>query len=197
MNSRRLTQKNADTEKSQKESAQIRENQRQKKQPQINADERRYENNNEKSAQICGNLRQKNFNSRRLAQMYADEFKHKDITEKIIKGFYEVYNELGHGFLESVYEEALYIVLKEYGLQVDKQKEVTVYFRGHEVGVFRADLVVNDCVIVEIKAVSILHPKHEAQTINYLKATRIEVGLLLNFGEKAEFRRYAYDNKRK
>jgi GxxExxY protein len=161
---------------------------------QINADT---DNTPKKSEKISENQRQKKFNSRRLTQMYADDFKHQEITEKIIKGFYEVYNELGHGFLESVYEEALYIVLKEYGLQVDKQKEVTVYFWGHEVGVFRSDLIVNDCVIVEIKATSNLHPKHVAQTINYLKATRIEVGLLLNFGEKAEFRRYAYDNKRK
>jgi GxxExxY protein len=134
---------------------------------------------------------------RRLTQINADDFKHQEITEKIIKGFYEVYNELGPGFLESVYEEALYIVLKGYGLQVEKQKEVSVYFRGYEVGVFRADLVVDECVIVEIKAVSILHPKHQAQTINYLKATRLEVGMLLNFGEKAEFRRYVYGNKRK
>ena len=135
--------------------------------------------------------------SRGLTQINADDFKHQEITEKIIKAFYEVYNELGHGFLESVYEEALYIVLKGYGLLVEKQKEVSVYFRGYGVGVFRSDLVVDECVIVEIKAVSILHQKHQAQTINYLKATEIEVGMLLNFGEKPEFRRYAYDNKRK
>ena len=187
MISRRLTQKDADTDNTQKKFDSRRSTQ-------INAD---IWESTKKSAQISVNPRQNRFYGRRLTQINADDFKHQEITEKIIKGFYEVYNELGHGFLESVYEEALYIVLKGYGLLVDKQKEVSVYFRGHEVGVFRSDLVVNDCVIVEIKATSNLHPKHEAQTINYLKATRIEVGLLLNFGEKAKFRRYAYDNKRK
>ncbi len=124
-------------------------------------------------------------------------FKHKEITEKIIKGFYEVYNELGSGFLESVYEHALSIVLIGYGLRVERQKEISVHFRGHVVGDFRADLIVDNKVIVELKAVRSLDPIHEAQLINYLKATDIEVGLLLNFGSKPQFKRLIYDNQRK
>ncbi len=124
-------------------------------------------------------------------------FKYKEITEKIIKGFYEVYNELGSGFLESVYEHALSIVLIGYGLHVERQKEISVHFRGHVVGDFRADLIVDNKVIVELKAVRSLDPIHEAQLINYLKATDIEVGLLLNFGSKPQFKRLIYDNKRK
>ncbi|MCK4357922.1 MAG: GxxExxY protein [Candidatus Cloacimonetes bacterium] len=123
--------------------------------------------------------------------------KYKEITNKIIKAFYEVYNELGPGFLESVYEHALYIVLAKYGLNVESQKDIIVYFRSQVVGNFRADLVVNEKVIVEIKAVRNLLPEHEAQILNYLKATNIEIGLLLNFGTKPEFKRFIYDNYRK
>jgi GxxExxY protein len=123
--------------------------------------------------------------------------KHPEITDKIIRGFYEVYNELGSGFLESVYENALDIVLNEYGLSVDRQKDISVKFRGSVVGEFRPDLFLNSKVIVEIKAVERLLPVHEAQLINYLKATDIEVGVLLNFGKRPEFKRLAYDNRRK
>ncbi len=124
--------------------------------------------------------------------------KYKEITEKTIKGFYEIYNELGSGFLESVYEQALYIVLTGYGLNVERQKDITVYFRSHIIGKFRADLIINEKIIVEIKAVRNLLSEHEAQMINYLKATNIEVGLLLNFGNKP-VRQLAdiYDNYRK
>ena len=121
--------------------------------------------------------------------------KYKEITEKIIKAFYEVYNDLGHGFLESVYENALYILLLEYGLQVERQKEIAVYFRGKIVGFFKTDLVVENKVIIELKAVKCILPEHEAQLLNYLKATDIEVGLLLNFGKKPEFIRRIFDNK--
>ena len=124
-------------------------------------------------------------------------FKHKEITEKILQGFYEIYNELGSGFLESVYEHALSIVLTGYGFHVERQKDISVYFRGHNIGEFRADLIVNEKVIVELKAVRSIDPVHEAQLINYLKATDIEVGLLLNFGNKPQFKRLIYDNKRK
>jgi len=129
--------------------------------------------------------------------MNADMFKHKEITDVILKSFYEVYNELGDGFLESVYESALYIVLTGYGLRVERQKDISVFFRGKLIGDFKADLIVNEKVIVELKAVNTFNPAHEAQLINYLKATNIEVGLLLNFGRKPEFKRFAYDNKRK
>lgn len=123
--------------------------------------------------------------------------KHRETTEMILKGFYEAYNELGHGFLESIYEKALSIVLAGNGLQVERQKDISVSFRGQQIGDFRADLVVNDKVIVEIKAVRTLNSAHEAQLLNYLKATGIEVGLLLNFGQKPEFKRFVYDNDRK
>lgn len=128
---------------------------------------------------------------------WARMLKHKEITEKILQAFYEVYNELGSGFLESVYEYALSIVLTGYGLHVERQKEISVHFRGHNIGEFRADMVVNEKVLVELKAVRSLDPVHEAQLINYLKATEIEVGLLLNFGGKPQFKRFAYDNQRK
>ena len=124
-------------------------------------------------------------------------FKYKDITERIIKGFYEVYNELGIGFLESVYEKALFIVLQEYGFEVDCQKDISVYFRGKIIGKFKADLIVNNKVIVELKAAKNIVPEHEAQILNYLRATDIEVGLLLNFGNKPEFKRFAFENNRK
>ena len=129
--------------------------------------------------------------------MNTDRFKYKEITDVILRSFYEVYNELGDGFLESVYENALYIVLTGYGLYVERQKDISVFFRGNIIGDFKADLMVNGKVIVELKAVRTFDPAHEAQLINYLKATDIEVGLLLNFGRKPEFKRFAYDNKRK
>ncbi len=123
--------------------------------------------------------------------------KHKEITDKILKYFYEVYNELGHGFLESVYEKALIIVLENSGLKVESQKQVSVYFRNSEIGIFKPDLIVENKIIVELKAVKNILPEHEAQLINYLKATKIEVGLLLNFGDKPDFIRRVYDNDRK
>ena len=129
--------------------------------------------------------------------MNTEKFKHKEITDIILKSFYEVYNELGEGFLESVYESALNMVLTGYGLSVERQKNISVFFRGKEVGDFKADLIVNQKIILELKAVSAFNPAHEAQLINYLKATNIEVGLLLNFGKKPEFKRFVYDNKRK
>jgi len=123
--------------------------------------------------------------------------KHKEITDKILKSFYEVYNELSDGFLESVYENALYVVLSEHGLSVERQKDISVFFRNNIVGVFKADLIVNEKVIIELKAVRSIDPAHEAQLINYLKATNLEVGLLLNFGRIPEFKRFVFDNKRK
>lgn len=129
----------------------------------------------------------------------ADErgLKHRELTESIIGVFYEVYNELGYGFLESVYEYALTVALQEAGLRVARQAAMTVWFRNVNVGDFRADLVVNDCVIIEIKAARAIEPAHEAQLLNYLRCTEIEVGLLLNFGPHPVFRRMAFANERK
>ncbi len=111
--------------------------------------------------------------------------------------FYNVYNELGHGFLESVYENAMTLALREAGLDARQQTSVTVYFRGQIVGDFRADLLVDNAVIVELKAAKSLDSTHEAQLLNYLRATDLEVDLLMNFGPKSEFKRLAFDNERK
>ena len=129
--------------------------------------------------------------------MDTDRLKHKETTDIILKSFYEVYNELGDGFLESVYENALYIVLTGYGLCVERQKGITIFFRGKVIGDFKTDLIADKKVIIELKAVRTLDSAHEAQLTNYLKATNIEVGLLLNFGRKPEFKRFVYDNERK
>ncbi len=126
-----------------------------------------------------------------------DSLKHHALTDKIIGTFYEVYNELGFGFLESVYENALVIALREKGFKVEQQISVPVWFRGQRVGDFVADLLVEDKVILELKAVRIFDESHKAQLLNYLRATEIEVGLLLNFGHSAEFKRLAFDNHRK
>lgn len=126
-----------------------------------------------------------------------DSLKHRELTEKIIGTFYEVYNELGFGFLESVYEEAMLIALREKGLNVEQQVSVPVWFRGKNIGNFEADLIVDNSVIVELKAVRTIDDAHIAQLLNYLKATEVEVGLVLNFGHRAEFKRKVFDNQRK
>jgi GxxExxY protein len=116
--------------------------------------------------------------------------KHEEITQAIIGCAFEVINELGSGFLESVYEEALLLALTQKGFSVKSQHPVKVIFRGQSVGEFFADLFVDGKVIVELKAVKAIAPEHQAQTINYLKATGIEVGLLINFGTpKLEYKR--------
>lgn len=126
------------------------------------------------------------------------DLKHKDVTEKILHAFYKiVYPQLGYGFLEKVYENAMAIALTSMGLTVKPQAEILVYFQGQVVGEYFADLVVNDVVIVELKAVSRLLPEHEAQLLNYLRATPYEVGLLLNSGPKPDFKRKVYENPRK
>jgi len=122
----------------------------------------------------------------------SEEFKHTDITEKIIGAAYEVHNVLGFGFLEKVYENALAIELKQQGLSVRQQQPVQVFYKGHLVGDYVADLIVEDKIIVELKAVKLLRKTHEVQLVNYLKATRIEVGLLLNFGSSVKVTRKAF-----
>ncbi|MFI5089363.1 MAG: GxxExxY protein [Terriglobales bacterium] len=123
--------------------------------------------------------------------------KHAELTDKIIGVYYDVYNELGHGFLESVYEESMAMALREAGLQAERQVAVPVLFRGHQVGDFRADLLVGHKILLELKAARTLDRSHEAQLLHYLRATEIEIGLLLNFGEKPQFRRLLFDNERK
>jgi len=123
--------------------------------------------------------------------------KHRALTQKIIGVFYEVYNELGHGFLESVYETAFGMALTSNGLSVLTQIEVPVWFRGKKIGDFTADMLVDKCVLLELKAGRALDRSHEAQLLNYLRATQIEVGMLFNFGLKPEFKRMVFDNSRK
>ena len=122
---------------------------------------------------------------------------HKSITDIILKVYYDVYNELGYGFLEKVYQNAMYFELKSLGYKVEAQKQIKVYFKEQLVGEYFSDLLVEDKVIVELKATELLMNVHVAQIMNYLKATPIEVGLLLNFGEELEFKRLIYTNDRK
>lgn len=126
-----------------------------------------------------------------------EEVKSKTITEKIIGVFYEVYNGLGYGFLEKVYENAMMIEFEKEGIPAVSQPPIRVFYDGKVVGEYFADLLVADKVIVEIKATRVLAPEHEAQLLNYLKATDKEVGLLLNFGPKPEVKRKTFDNFRK
>lgn len=117
------------------------------------------------------------------------ELLHGDVTRRVIGAFYYVYNRLGHGFLESVYQKALANTLERTGARVLREAPMTVEFEGVAVGDFRADLVVDERVIVEVKAIDQLGPVHEAQLVNYLRASGIDIGLLLNFGPKATCRR--------
>lgn len=119
------------------------------------------------------------------------------MTHKVIGAFFEIHKVLGFGFSEKVYENTLVIALNAKGLIVDQQYPIKVYFSGKIVGDYNADLLTSKSVLVELKSVKSLNDKHEAQLLNYLKATKIEVGLLLNFGPKAEFRRKVFDNDRK
>jgi GxxExxY protein len=125
------------------------------------------------------------------------ELLHKDLTDLILKTYYEVYNELGYGFLEKVYQNALYFELKNKGLDVVAQKKIKVYYKTIEVGDYYADLIINDKIILELKAAECIVEEFENQLLNYLRGTDCEVGLLLNFGKKPEFRRKIFENKRK
>jgi GxxExxY protein len=169
------------------------------------------------SAKICVNLRPKRKSGRRLTQIHADLFfcedlrqsaseiekrttmtyKYTDITDKIINAFYSVYNTLGYGFLEKVYRNAMTIELRKMNLTTVPEAPVQVYYKSHLVGEYYVDLLVESAVIVELKAARQLAKDHEAQLLNYLKATPYEVGLLLNFGPTPGLKRKAFDNTRK
>ena len=122
---------------------------------------------------------------------------HAELTKAIIGCFYDVYNELGFGFLECVYHEAMLIALRQAGLHAESKYRLPVYFRGRPVGEFIADIFVESKVCLELKAVDSLHSAHESQILNYLKASPCEVGLLLNFGPRPKFERFAFSNERK
>ena len=122
---------------------------------------------------------------------------HKQLTDEILHAFYQIHFKLGFGFLEKVYKNALYLELTTMGLKCETEKPINVYYNQKVVGVFYADIVVEEKVILELKAVESICKEHEYQLINYLKASNLEIGLLLNFGKKAELKRVIYTNDRK
>ncbi|MDI6050428.1 GxxExxY protein [Flavobacterium sp. XS2P24] len=122
---------------------------------------------------------------------------HRNLSDTILKIYFEVYNELGYGFLEKVYQNAMYFELKSQGYKVEAQKQIKVYYKSQLVGDYFADLLIDDSIILELKACECLKDEHKAQLLNYLKATEVEIGLLLNFGTTPEFKRSIYTNDRK
>ena len=126
-----------------------------------------------------------------------EDIKYKELADKIIKIFYRVYNKLGYGFLERIYENAMMIEFKRESIPAVSQSAIKVFYEDEIIGEYFADILVDDKVIVEIKAAKYLVVENEAQLLNYLKATNIEVGLLLNFGPKPEVKRKVFDNDRK
>ena len=126
-----------------------------------------------------------------------EDYKHSELTNAVICCFYTVYNALGYGFLEKVYENALLIELTKRGINAVAQRPIKVYYNEAIVGEYFADILVEETLLIEIKAAKSLAPEHHAQLLNYLKATEIEVGLLLNFGVEPEIKRKVYENNRK
>lgn len=126
-----------------------------------------------------------------------NNYQYSELTSEIIKSFYNVYNNLGYGFLEKVYEKSLLIELRKSGLLCNAQVPIKVYYELQEVGYYFADIVVNNCIIIEVKAVETFCEEHEAQILNYLKATEFELGMLLNFGKKAQFKRKVFSSQYK
>ena len=129
--------------------------------------------------------------------MVQDEYLHSSLTDVIINAFYKVFNVLGYGFLEKVYENALKYELESRGLMVEAQKLISVSYQNKVVGNYTADLIVDGKVLIELKAAESLRIEHYHQLTNYLKATSIEVGLLVNFGKEPEVRRFCYTNAKK
>lgn len=123
--------------------------------------------------------------------------KHETLTQKLIGIFYTIYNELGHGFLENVYQKSFIVILREHGMNYEAQMPMKIMYHGIDVGDYFADLVVESTILVELKAVNALEWAHEKQVLNYLKATNLEVGLLFNFGPRPQVRRLVFDNDRK
>jgi GxxExxY protein len=123
--------------------------------------------------------------------------KHEALTQQLIAAFYTIYNELGHGFLESMYQKAFSVVLGEKGLRFQEQAPIEVVFQGVPLGDFKADLLVDSSVLIELKAAKTLEDAHERQVLNYLKATNIEVALLFNFGPRPEVRRLVLEDELK
>jgi GxxExxY protein len=136
-------------------------------------------------------------NTETTGQMGGREFRHLEITRRVVGVFFGVYGELGYGFLESVYRMAMTIALREAGLAVKAEVELEARFRGRTVGAFRADLLVEDAVVVELKAARGIDSAHIAQLLNYLRCSSLETGLILNFGPHPHIRRFIFTNDRK
>ena len=125
------------------------------------------------------------------------KFLHKRLSDSILKIYYEVYNELGYGFLEKVYQNAMYFELKSQGFKVEAQKQIKVFYKNQIVGEYFADIIVEDLITLELKECECLKDEHQAQLLNYLRGTKVEIGMLLNFGTEPEFKRLIYTNDRK
>jgi GxxExxY protein len=125
----------------------------------------------------------------------ADNYIHSDISSQILKAYYKAFNKLGAGFLEKVYQKGLLIELRKAGLKCYESHPIQVFYDETPIGVYYADIIVEDCIIIETKSVEYLRPEHDAQILNYLKATDIEVGILLNFGLKPEIRRKVFSRE--
>ncbi len=140
-----------------------------------------------------------------LARIFTDFFilipsfmlLHEELSDQILSAFYEVYNQLGYGFLEKVYQNALFLELKEKGLSVVPQRRCAVYYKNREVGEYFSDIIVNEVIILELKACDFIARDHELQLQNYLKASKIELGFILNFGPKPKFVRMVLSNTKK
>jgi GxxExxY protein len=129
--------------------------------------------------------------------MTGEDYRYEQLTHDIIKVFYETANELGSGFTENVYEAAMIVSLTDAGFEVRQSVALPVWFRGRQIAMFRADAIVERVVLLEFKAAASIEPWHEAQVLNYLRASDLEIGYVLNFGKKAEFKRLAFSNDRK
>jgi GxxExxY protein len=129
--------------------------------------------------------------------MDAHDYRHAELTRRIIGLFFDTYNRLGHGFLEQVDQQATCVMLSLAGLRFETNVALPVWFMGRQIGLFRADIIVEGVVLLEIKAAARIEPWHEAQVMNYLRASDLEIGLILNFGPKAEFKRLVFSNARK
>jgi GxxExxY protein len=136
-------------------------------------------------------------NAENLGDFGGRQFRHLDITRRIVGVFFEVYGELGYGFLESIYRAAMTIALREAGLLVEPEIELEARFRGRSVGAFRADLLIERVVVVELKVARAIDSAHIAQLLNYLRCTALETGLILNFGPRPQIRRLIFTNDRK
>lgn len=129
--------------------------------------------------------------------MTTDELLYRELCQSVIGVFYQVFNELGSGFLEAAYRKAMHIALEQSAIACRREVPTSVIFRGHVVGDYRIDLVVNDLIVIECKAVEKIAPVHIAQLINYLRATNYQIGFVFNFGPTPTFKRVVLESRRR